>query len=1024
MKSKSVLGILLLIIFFIFPTFAMSKGSEENKALEWNISTKAKIFDRIDSLMESKNVIEEKDAFNLQSLDGRFEGDGEAIEYANKVISYDKSTPSALIEALYVLRYWKNLLIDPKSESDKNILKLNGKYPVYENDIALYKRLKTQVIDSINKLMFKSNCPFVKLSVIETLYALNGKEKYNNEIEAILLYYTRETDEESWDLAATPFSDIIAKRNYIKITALRLLFKYDVFKASEISEEILKNYVPNESVKVKRYQNYYEEVKKVILENQKNNNKDKTPNNSKDTGSIYNHIWNPDSSASYCKEFWGPDSSDYNNTEYKSWAYLNSDCANFASQCLIAGGIDLSKATTNAVNTHPCGETTIINCDALNNFIVESRTDFKTFSNTNSSTTLPNWLRSGDIAIVGSPVDVYKHSIICHPDSNTSSILKFGCHTTNHINYPLSNWVNGTYADRVTFYHVIGSTVLEGPSQDSLIVPICDTLNLRALVTNNTEPTSLNPITNFKFVLKKKPENTVETLWETTNAPPSADSTYVFDFETALQDTGRYILYANTTYSTGSTQDSCIVKIKAYPEIQSPTNNEIIHVRYSPKGTVQDTVAIKVKVPEVLSSYPTIKIKIDDVYVNQGDITFDSGENVWIYNWDVTSINPGSAGKRFLVVAEINGTPSCYDAAGVYLVEAILFENFENFTFGEWTEWGGEWPLNSNEPWYIGNSPTISGEKSLSSTTGYTTFSNYFVLSPNVTIPDSSLNKTKLEFDIYWRYSGSLWSNLYMDICDSGGTPIVEDILLPKSTSSWWHYNYDLSRFSGQTISIRLNNYHNFNPNYVIFTRYDIDNFLIYAIPDMEGANIDFISGNSAEINEDMSLLIQFNDTSGIGSVTADYSIEEDSNTITLYPVKGTYNYTGLIPARDHECIGSISFRIKDSVGNETVSSGHSIGWAIGGGGLLTAPQNVLMTVVNNSTLTITWDIVDGATGYKVYTSLDPYGSFTEDTTGTFTSSREWQKTFDGNKYFYYVVATNAVKKEEFEIMAKNDSDR
>jgi hypothetical protein len=165
-----------------------------------------------------------------------------------------------------------------------------------------------------------------------------------------------------------------------------------------------------------------------------------------------------------------------------------------------------------------------------------------------------------------------------------------------------------------------------------------------------------------------------------------------------------------------------------------------------------------------------------------------------------------------------------------------------------------------------------------------------------------------------------------------------------------------------------------------------------------------------------MNLLIQFNDTSGIGSVTADYSIEEDSNTITLYPVKGTYNYTGLIPARDHECIGTITFRIKDSVGNETVSSGHSIGWAIGGGGLLTAPQNVLMTVVNDSTLTITWDMVDGATGYKVYSSLDPYGSFTEDSTGTFTSSREWQKTFDGNKYFYYVVATDAVKEEGFEI--------
>jgi hypothetical protein len=476
-------------------------------------------------------------------------------------------------------------------------------------------------------------------------------------------------------------------------------------------------------------------------------------------------------------------------------------------------------------------------------------------------------------------------------------------------------------------------------------------------------------------------------------------------------------------WSNNSPSGEGLLKITPKPTNESPIPGSMYNVSPRGKGSVTDTLEIKVRVPEVLGSYPAINIKIDGVYVNPGDIVFDSTENMWIYYWDLSTANPTEYGRRYTITSEIEDDPTSNDVTGIYLVEAILFENFENFTFGEWTEWGGEWPLNSNEPWYIGNSPTISGEKSLSSTTGYTTFSNYFVLSPNVTIPDSSLNKTKLEFDIYWRYSGSLWSNLYMDICDSGGTPIVEDIFLPKSTNSWWHYNYDLSRFSGQTISIRLNNYHNFNPNYVIFTRYDIDNFLIYAIPDMDSPNIDFVSGNFADLNEDMNLTLQFNDNSGIGSVTADYSIEEDSNTITLYPVKGTYNYTGFIPARDHECIGTISFRIKDSVGNETVSSGHSIGWAIGGGGLLTAPQNVVLAQPTSTTIAITWDLVDGATSYKVYSSTDPYGTFTEDSTGTFTETRKWEKTIADNKYFYYVIAVNAtkfdvevIKEEEFEI--------
>jgi hypothetical protein len=117
-----------------------------------------------------------------------------------------------------------------------------------------------------------------------------------------------------------------------------------------------------------------------------------------------------------------------------------------------------------------------------------------------------------------------------------------------------------------------------------------------------------------------------------------------------------------------------------------------------------------------------------------------------------------------------------------------------------------------------------------------------------------------------------------------------------------------------------------------------------------------------------------------------------------------------------------ITYKLTDSVGNETVSSGHYIGWALGGG-ILSAPENVVISALNDSTVSVTWDIVDGATGYKVYSSVDPYGTFSEDSTGTFTSSRVWEKIFDGNKYFYYVIATNptkfdveAIKEEDFEI--------
>jgi len=975
-------------------------------------------------------------------------------------LSYKNTAPDAKIETLTSLSAW-NRVINRSNPQVTDIVrnkKLGKNYfDTYANRIGVDKEEMFNFYwKEFEKLLLEELNPDTKSDLlrIHSLISLNLvfqdiKEEKNIEI---LNYYVSGMNYDNWKGNKQETFDK-AYMYYLSHYGEKALYTTDkIIDENLASKQLLINFLNEWHYKSLKYHNNSTFIRKlkqnsksdILIEkankilDRLNVSQPKEEIKQKSTGSLYNEIWKPDSSSVYCVRYWGksddedPDYSAfdwtyYNNADYNHYSNLpadtsGADCANYGSQCLIAGGIDLSKATGNICNTHPCGETTIINCDNLDDFLKIKRSDFKTQTNTNSSTTIPSWYRAGDVAIVGDATDVLKHTIICHSD--VSGTYEFGCHTANRLNKSLSWWLGSSYADRVTFYHVIGSTVLENPSQDSLIVALGDTLNLQALVTNNTEPTSLNPITNFKFVLKKKPENTVATLWETTSAPPSADSTYVYDFETALQDTGRYILYANTTYTTGSTQDSCIVKIKAYPEIQTPSNNEIIHVRSSTKGTVQDTVAIKVKVPEVLSSYPSIKIKIDDVYVNQGDIIFDPAENLWVYNWVVSSINPGSEGKRFLVVAEINGTPSCYDATGVYLVEAIIFEDFENFSFGEWSQWGSAVPANANIPWSIGINPTNSIEKTVRSTTGYTTYTNYKLLSPNIVIPDSSLNKTKMEFDIYWDYSGSLWSNLYMYICDSSGNPIETGVLLPKSYRTWWHYNYDLSKYSGQTISIRLDNYHNFNPSYVIFTRYCVDNFLIYAIPDMDCPNIDFISGNSAELNEDMNLIIQFNDTSGIDGVTADYSIESDSDTITLYPVKGTYNYTGTISARDHECLGSISFKIKDSVGNETISGGHSIGWTIGGGGLLTAPQNVVMTVVNDSTLTITWDMVVGATGYKVYSSLDPCGSFTEDTTGTFTSSREWQKTFDGNKYFYYVVATDAVKEEEFEILVKDISDR
>ena len=71
--------------------------------------------------------------------------------------------------------------------------------------------------------------------------------------------------------------------------------------------------------------------------------------------------------------------------------------------------------------------------------------------------------------------------------------------------------------------------------------------------------------------------------------------------------------------------------------------------------------------------------------------------------------------------------------------------------------------------------------------------------------------------------------------------------------------------------------------------------------------------------------------------------------------------------------------------------------------GEILPPENVMITVVNNI-VTISWSAVIGATSYKVYSSNDPYDSFTEDTSGNFNGT-SWSASLSSDKKFYYVTA-------------------
>jgi len=72
------------------------------------------------------------------------------------------------------------------------------------------------------------------------------------------------------------------------------------------------------------------------------------------------------------------------------------------------------------------------------------------------------------------------------------------------------------------------------------------------------------------------------------------------------------------------------------------------------------------------------------------------------------------------------------------------------------------------------------------------------------------------------------------------------------------------------------------------------------------------------------------------------------------------------------------------------------------------APANLAL-VVSGTDVIITWDPVTNAAGYLVYSSVNPYGTFVLNETGSFNGT-EWTGTLTGTRNFYYVTATNDTK--------------
>lgn len=165
--------------------------------------------------------------------------------------------------------------------------------------------------------------------------------------------------------------------------------------------------------------------------------------------------YNPQEAVNYSNQWW-----DTRNPEYID--YEPNDCANFVSQCLIEGGLDLS-----GYGADPCG--CLTTCTKLHEYLIDYP-DIKC-KETSKDEPIPEWFKAGDPAIFGWRED--------HPRTHAVfAVTRDGSYVTCNAHSPNdSNTIQEFYEkypsfDRCTFYHIPRefSGAGSGTEQDPYII--------------------------------------------------------------------------------------------------------------------------------------------------------------------------------------------------------------------------------------------------------------------------------------------------------------------------------------------------------------------------------------------------------------------------------------------------------------------------------------------------------------------------------------------------------------------------
>ncbi|NOR44102.1 MAG: hypothetical protein GQ534_00825 [Candidatus Delongbacteria bacterium] len=212
---------------------------------------------------------------------------------------------------------------------------------------------------------------------------------------------------------------------------------------------------------------------------------------------------------------------------------------------------------------------------------------------------------------------------------------------------------------------------------------------------------------------------------------------------------------------------------------------------------------------------------------------------------------------------------------------------------------------------------------------------------------------TNVEYSIN---GGTDWVQVY-NVTVSNTTPA--HITLPNVTNDMKiRFIGNITKSSGQTGS------------------WAIDNVLVYG---PQNINFDWLD------------LDQANTAAGTVTTTGNDVIEIE------------YDCSDTVNLQNGDYVAEITFT---APGSDTVVVPVNLTIGIPIGGDPAVPANVV-TSISGSDLVIDWDVSADATGYDVYTSDDPYGTFSLTAS---VGTNQYTVAADQAKLFYYIVATNAAK--------------